>query len=107
MRKIKANLMATLILGDGKEMGYFADVSEENAASILRVNPEDAGTMALQNASNISCCSVAPTAKVNNIIIVKIEETVLLKYKCKGTAVPAQLQGPQKYTVFKIKTCEY
>ena len=49
MREMKANLMATLILGDGMEMGYFANVSEENAASIRRVNPEYAGSIALRN----------------------------------------------------------
>jgi hypothetical protein len=57
MREMKANLMATLILGDGMEMDYFANVSEENASSILRVNPKDAGSMGLQNARNISYCT--------------------------------------------------
>jgi hypothetical protein len=92
--------MVILILGDGMEMDYFADVSEENAAFILRVNPEDAGTMALQNASKVPGFGTAPTPKVDNIIIVKIEKTGLLKYKCKGTAVLAQLQGPQKINRF-------
>lgn len=55
MREMKANLMATLILGDGMEMGYFANVSEENAASIRRVNPEYAGSIALRNSRQISC----------------------------------------------------
>jgi len=39
---MKANLIATLILGDVMERGYFANVSEENA--------EYAGSMVLQNA---------------------------------------------------------
>lgn len=47
-------MMATLILGDGMEIGYLANVSEENAASILGVNPDDAGSMALQDARKIS-----------------------------------------------------
>jgi hypothetical protein len=55
MREMKANLMATLILGDGMEMGYFANVSEENSASILWVNPEDGSRMALQNARQMPC----------------------------------------------------
>jgi hypothetical protein len=55
MREMKADLIATLILGDGIEMGYFANVSQENAASVLRVNHEDAGSVALQNARSIFC----------------------------------------------------
>jgi hypothetical protein len=54
MREKKANVMANLILGDGREMGYFVNVTEENAASILGVNPEDVGSMALQNARKVS-----------------------------------------------------
>jgi hypothetical protein len=46
MREMKVNVMGTLILDDGMEMGYFVNVSEENAASLLAVNPEDAGSMA-------------------------------------------------------------
>jgi len=36
------------------EMGYFASISEEDAAPILGVNPEDPSSMALQNTRKIS-----------------------------------------------------
>jgi len=44
---MKADLIGTLILGDGREMGYFANVTGESAASLLRVNHEEAGSVAL------------------------------------------------------------
>jgi len=90
---MKANLMATLILGDVMERGYSANVSEENAASILRVNPEYAGSMTLQNARKNITFYVVSKPKVNNKTIIKIQKRVLLKYKCAGTAVPAQMEG--------------
>ena len=46
MSEMEADLIGTLILGDGMEMGYFANVTEENAASLLGVNHEDAGSVA-------------------------------------------------------------
>jgi hypothetical protein len=68
MRKMK-----TLILGDGMEMGCFADVTVETATSILKVNPEDACSLTLQNARNTPYFSTASTPKISNTIIVKIK----------------------------------
>jgi hypothetical protein len=82
------------------EMGYFVNVSEENAASIRMVNPEDVGSMAQQNATNTFYFSMVSQPKVNKTIIFRIKNTMLLKYKCKSRAVPAQLEGPQKIPNF-------
>ena len=101
MRDMKANLTATLILGEGLEMGYFANVSDENAVSIiwviLKMQARQYGPT--KRYKHILLYMVSkPT--VNNKIIVKIKKTVLIKYKVKGIAVHAQLEGPQNIPNF-------